>query len=138
MTRQEAKNELYPIKEIEKDIKAIELEIERLMTVATKMTPSYGNKTTAAQKNKIEEAIVKIEEYRARLSRKVIEKMDYKNRCIEKVEKIEPKSLQKVLIYYYFMDYTMEKTAEAIQRSYQWTYSMYQSALDEYCKISDT
>jgi len=138
MTRQEAKNELYPIKEIEKDIKAIELEIERLMTVATKMTPSYGNKTTAAQKNKIEEAIVKIEEYRARLSRKIIEKMDYKNRCIEKVEKIEPKSLQKVLIYYYFMDYTMEKTAEAIQRSYQWTYSMYQSALDEYCKISDT
>ena len=137
MTRQEAKNELYPIKEIEKDIKAIELEIERLMTVATKMTPSYES-SGKGEHNRIEEAIVKIEEYRARLSRKIIEKMDYKNRCIEKVEKIEPKSLQKVLIYYYFMDYTMEKTAEAIKKSYQWTYTMYQSALDEYCKISDT
>jgi len=138
MTIDEAKKELRPIKEMDKDIRAIELEIERLMTVATKMTPSYEVRTSGAQKNRIEEALIQIEEYRGRLANKVLESIDYKSRCLEKVNHIRPKSLQTVLMYYYFMDYTMEKTAEALQRSYQWTYTIYQTALEEYAKISST
>ena len=56
MTWEEAKKELRPIKEMEADIRSVELEIERLMTVATKMTPNYeGAKVLGDHKNKIEE-----------------------------------------------------------------------------------
>ena len=136
MTREEAKRELRPIKEISKDIESVELEIERLMAVAMKMTPSYdANKVSGTQHNKIEEALIKVEEYRGRLRHLVVKSLDYKNKCLAKVSQIEPASLQKILILYYFQDMTLEKTAEKIERSYQWTYEMYCSALDEYAKI---
>lgn len=137
MTQQEAKKELRPIKEMEHDIKAVELEIERLMAVATKMTPSYEPRTSGGGRNKIEEALIQVEEYRLRLSNLITESLDYKNRCLDKVRKIEPQSLQTVLFSYYFMNNTMEKTAELMEKSYQWTYTMFLSALDEYCRISE-
>lgn len=136
MTREEAKKELRPIKDMEADIKSVELEIERLMAIATKMTPSYGG-GTPTRKNRIEEALVQIEEYRGRLSNLMLQSIDYKNRCLDKVKEIEPSSLRSVLIYYYFMNNTMEKTAEMLKKSYQWTYTMFTAALDEYCKISE-
>ena len=58
MTRREAKKELTPLKDMAKDIKAVEDEIERLMTVATKMTATYDPiNVTGTPKNKMEEAI---------------------------------------------------------------------------------
>lgn len=136
MTREEAKRELKPIKEMELRIRSIEEEIERLMAVATKMTPSYdGNKIQGTPKNRIEEATIKIEEYRAKLSKVLLKSLDHKNKCLNKVEKIETGTLRTILILYYFQNKTLEKTAEEIGRSYQWTYELYQSALDEYAKI---
>lgn len=138
MTREQAQRELKPIKEIEKDIRSVELEIERLMAVATRMTTSYdGVNVMNSPRNKIEETMIKIEDYRARLSKILLHHIDYKNRCLNKVGKIEPESLQKFLIYYYFQDMTFEKMAERIDKSYQWTYTMYQTALDKYSEISD-
>ena len=136
MTRREAKRELRPIKEMESDIKAVELEIERLMTVATKMTPSYGEKGSSSHKNKLEEAVIKINDYKSRLTRLVTDSLDRKNACLTKVEKIEPVSLRKILILYYFHDMTLEKVAETIGKSPRWTYTMFLTALDEYAKIS--
>ena len=139
MTVDEAKKELWEIKVMEKDIKAVELEIERLMTIATKMTPGYDViNTQGSQHNRIEEALIKIEEYRSRLSNLMIENLDYKNKCLDKVRKIHPSTLGTVLKYYFFMNYTMERTAFEIGKSYQWTYSMYQTALEEYCKVSES
>ena len=136
MTRKEAKRELKPIKEMEKDIRSVELEIERLMAVATKMTTSYDSVNVQSNpKNKIEETTIRIEEYRAKLAKLLLEHISYKNACLNKVSKIHPKSLQKFLIYYYFQDMTLEKMAEKIDKSYQWTYEMYKTALDEYSKI---
>lgn len=136
MTRSEAKHELKPIKDMEKDIRSVELEIERLMAVATKMTTNYdGINVQGSPKNKLEEAMIRIEQYRSKLSNMMLKHLDYKNRCLNKVEKIQPKSLQKILIYYYFQDKTLEQTAEIIDRSYQWTYTMYQTALDKYSEI---
>ena len=136
MTRKEAKRELKPIKEMEKDIRSVELEIERLMAVATKMTTSYDSVNVQSNpKNKIEETTIRIEEYRAKLAKLLLEHISYKNACLNKVAKIHPKSLQKFLIYYYFQDMTLEKMAEKIDKSYQWTYEMYKTALDEYSKI---
>ena len=133
MTREEAKKELKPIKEMESDIRSVELEIERLMAVATKMTPSYDvNGGNPAHTNKIEEALIKIDEYRTRLSKLLLESIDYKN----KISLIEPASLRKPLILYYFQDKTLEQTSEILGKSYQWTYELYTSALDEYAKIS--
>lgn len=137
MTREEAKKELKPIKEMESDIRAVELEIERLMTVATKMTPNYEGSVQGSAGNRTEDAIIKIEEYRGRLSKLLIESLEYKSRCLKKVEQIYPRSLRSVLMFYYFSNNTMEHTAELLQHSYQWTYSMFQTALDEYCKISE-
>lgn len=138
MTREEAKKELRPIKEMESDIRSVELEIERLMTVATKMTPNYeGTSVMGGSGNRTEDAIIKIEEYRGRLSNLIMASLDYKAQCLNKVEKIYPRTLRSVLMFYYFSDNTMEKTAELLGHSYQWTYSMFQSALDEYCKISE-
>ena len=137
MTREEAKQELRPLKDYAKDIRAVELEIERLMAVATKMTPNYDiTPVSGTPKNKIEEAIEKVEEYRGRLSKLILRSLDRKSKCLQKVEQIEPQSLQKILFYYYFQDYTLEKTAEKIERSYQWTYEMYLTALDKYSEIS--
>ncbi len=136
MTVKEAKKELRPIKEMEKDIRSVEEEIERLMAVATKMTTSYdGINVQGTPSNKMEEAVVKMENYRAKLSSLMLRHLDYKNQCLNKVEQIQPKSLQKILIYYYFQDCTLEQTAEKIDRSYQWTYEMYKTALEEYSKI---
>ena len=136
MTRSEAKHELKPIKDMEKDIRSVELEIERLMAVATKMTTNYdGINVQGSPKNKLEEAMIKIEQYRSKLSVMMLKHLDYKNHCLNKVEQIQPKSLQKILIYYYFQDKTLEQTAEIIDRSYQWTYTMYQTALDKYSEI---
>ena len=138
MDREDAKRELRPIKEMDADIKAVELEIERLMTVATKMTTSFEPVVVSSTPgNRTEDALIQVEEYRSRLSSLLLESIRHKNKCIEKVRKIEPKSLQKILIYYYFQNLTMEKTAEVLDRSYQWTYEMYKTALDKYCEISD-
>jgi len=139
MTRDEAKKELRPIKLMESQIRSVEEEIERLMAVATKMTPTYdANKVTGTPKNRVEEATIKIDEYRAKLSRMVLKSLDYKNRCLNKVEKIETGTLRTILIYYYFQNKTLEQTAEELDHSYQWTYELFKSALDEYAKISST
>jgi len=136
MTREEAKNELKPIKHMESRIRSIEQEIERLMTVATKMTPNYeGSRISGTPKNKIEEATIKIEEYRNKLSKTLIKSLDHKNKCLNKVEKIEIGTLRTILILYYFQDKTLEQTAEEIEKSYQWTYELFKTALDEYAKI---
>lgn len=120
-----------------KDIKSIEDEIERLLTVATKMTTSYEIvPSSGTPKNKIEEALVKLEDYRNRLSNQVLDCIEYRTRCLVKLEQIQPKSLQQVLRYYYFQNQTLEKTAELLDRSYRWTYEIYLSALDQYAKIS--
>lgn len=136
MTREEAKKELKPIKSMERRIRSYEQEIERLMAVATKMTPSYNtDRPSGTYHNKIEEAVIKIEEYRAKLSKEIVKQLDYKNRCLNKVERIETGTLRTILIYYYFQNKTLEQTAEEIDRSYRWTYDMFTSALDEYAKI---
>ena len=136
MTRREAKKELTPLKDMAKDIKAVEEEIERLMTVATKMTATYDPiNVTGTPKNKMEEAIIKLEDYKGRLSNLVLEDLAYKNKCLDKVYQIEPKSLQKLLIYYYFQNYTIEKTAELLDKSTRWTYEMLMTALDKYSEI---
>ena len=122
-----------------KDIQSVEDEIERLMAVATKMTTTYDPiNVSGSPKNRLEEAITQLEDYKERLSNLVLENLAYKNRCLDKVYRIEPKSLQKILLYYYFQNYTLEKTAELLDRSYQWTYELYKSALDKYAEISDT
>lgn len=136
MTREEAKRELKPIKSLEKNIRSVELEIERLMTVATKMTTNYdGINVQGSPKNKIEEAMIRVEEYRAKLSRLLLKELDHKNKCLNKISQIEPASLRKILIYYYFQDNTLEQTAELIDKSVRWTHTMYETALDEYSKI---
>jgi hypothetical protein len=136
MTREQAKRELKPVKEIESDIRAVEQEIERLMALATKMTPSYGGlNVSGPERNRQEEAIIKINEYKSRLSKLVLDSIDYKVHCLNKVQQIQPMSLRKVLILYYFQNLTMEETAEELDRSERYTYTMYESALDEYCKI---
>jgi len=136
MTRNEAKRELKPIKEIESDIRAVELEIERLMTVATKMTPNYSPMGSPSNNNKLEEAVINMEEYRVRLTNLIMESLVRKNECLNKVQQIHPASLRKILILYYFHNMTLEKVADTIGKSPRWTYAMYESALDEYCKIS--
>lgn len=119
-----------------KDIQSYEDEIERLMAVATKMTTSYSPmNVSSTPENKMENAIIKLEDYKSRLSDKILENLELKNRCLDKVEKIEPKSLQKILIYYYFQNYTLEKTAELIGKSVRWTYDMYLTALDKYSEV---
>lgn len=138
MTILDAKKELKPIKEKEKDIKAVELEIERLMAVATKMTTGYSPiNISGTPENRLENALMEIEDYRGRLSSILIEHIKYKNKCLEKVRMIEPVHLQKVLIYYYFNDFTLEKTAELLELSYQGTYNMFRRALSKYCRISE-
>lgn len=135
--RKRAKNELRPIKDMDSDIKSIELEIERLMTIATKMTPSYdANKISVSRRNKIEEAIIKMEDYREKLTDLVLRDLEYKNRCLNKIEQIEPPSLQKFLIYYYYQGKTLEQISELIDKTPRWTYELFCSALDEYAKIS--
>lgn len=136
MTRSEAKRELRPIKEMESDIHAYELEIERLMTVATKMTPNYSPMGSPSNNNKLEEAVIKMDEYKNRLTNAIMESLVYKNECLNKVQKMEHTSLRKIIILYYFHDMTLEKVAETIGKSYRWTYSMFETALDEYSEIS--
>lgn len=137
MTRKEAKKELTPIKEMEKDIQSVELEIERLMTVATKMTTGYSPvNVSGTPENRLESALIQVEEYRGRLSNLLLEQIRYKNRCLEKVRKIEPLSLQKILMMYYFQDRTLEQISEMIEKTPRWTYELFLSALDEYAKIS--
>lgn len=139
MDREGAKRELAPLKDLSKDIQSVEDEIERLMTIATKMTTSFDPiNITGTPKNRMEEAMVKLDDYRKRLSNLLLETIDYKNRCLDKIVLIEPKSLQKILLYYYFQNLTLEKTAEMMDKSYQWTYELYLTALDKYAEISST
>lgn len=136
MTVQEAKRELRPLKELAKDIQSVEDEIERLMAIATKMTTTYDPiNVESTPRNRIEEAIVKIDDYRERLSKLLLEIIDYKNKCLDKIEQIEPKSLQKILLYYYFQNKTIEETAELMGRSVRWTYEIYNMALEKYSEI---
>ena len=133
MTIREAKRELKPIKEMSSDIKAIELELERLMTVATKMTPNYAPVGSNSHNNKLEEAVIKMNDYKSRLTEMVIENLDRKNECLNKLENVKP-SLRKVLILYYFNDMTIEKVAESIGKSPRWTYDLFKDALEEYAE----
>ena len=136
MTVQEAKRELRPLKELAKDIQSVEDEIERLMAIATKMTTTYDPvNVESTPKNRIEEAIAKIDDYRERLSKLLLEIIDYKNKCLDKIEQIEPKSLQRILLYYYFQNKTIEETAELMGKSVRWTYEIYNMALEKYSEI---
>jgi len=138
MTRKEAKNELREIRSMDSRIRSIELEIERIEAVATKMTPNYdANKVTGGYHNKIEEALIKKEDYRKRLANWMLRQLDYKNKCLNKIEQIQPASLQQFLVYYYFDGFTMEQIAENVNRTPRWTYELFCSALDEYAKISE-
>jgi hypothetical protein len=137
MTREEAKIELWHVKEMKRSTEPIEQEIERIRTLATKMTVAYDTINTGTHKSKIEDAVVKLEEYWDKLSAMVQRDVDYKNRCLDKIEQIKTRTLREILVYYFFMNFTLEMTAEMIGKSYQWTYELYKSALDEYCKISD-
>ena len=136
MTRKEAKNELRPVKDMEKDIKTIEQEIERLTVIATRMTPSYdADKISTAQRNRIEEAVIRMVEYKDRLTGMMLKSLEYKNRCLNKIQRIEPQSLQKFLIYYYYQGRTIEEISEMIDKTPRWTYELFCAALDEYAKI---
>ena len=136
MNVKEAKRELRPLKDMAKDIQAVEDEIERLITVATKMTTTYDPvNVSSSPGNRMEEALVKLEDYKGRLSNLVVESLAYKNKCLDKVYQIEPKSLQTILLYYYFQNYTLEKTAEMIGKSVRWTHDMYTTALEKYSEI---
>ena len=137
MTREEAKNELKQVKKISLKVKDVDLEIERLMAIATRMTTSYDGIASGSYTNRIEEAVIKIEDYRLKLSNLLVDELLQRDKCLKKIEQIQPASLRSVLLYYYFMDNTMEKTAEMLNKSYQWTYTMFQTAIDEYCKISE-
>lgn len=137
MTREEAKKELKQVKKISLKVKDVDLEIERLMAIATRMTPSYDGIASGSYTNRIEEAVIKIEDYRLKLSNLLVDELLQRDKCLKKIEQIQPASLRSVLLYYYFMDNTMEKTAEMLNKSYQWTYTMFQTAIDEYCKISE-
>ena len=79
--------------------------------------------------------MVQLDEYRKRLSSLLLENLEYKNRCLDKVTMIEPRSLQKILLYYYFQNFTLEQTAELLDRSYQWTYELFKTALDKYAEL---
>ena len=137
MTRDEAKKELRPLKSLDSEIRAMELEIERLMTVATKMTTNYDPiNVSQTPRNKLEEVIIKMDEYKSNLSKHLLNYLDHKNKCLNKVQKIEISTLRTILIYYYFQNKTLEQTAEAINKSYQWTYELFQDALDAYCEVS--
>lgn len=137
MTRKEAKNELRPIKDMEAEIKSVMLEIERLDAVRTKMTPTYdANKVSGTMSNKIEDATIKILEYRERLAKITTDKINYMERCINKIDQIEPASLRMFLRFYYFDGLTIERISEIIDRTPRWTYELFCSALDEYAKIS--
>lgn len=136
MTLKEAKRELRPLKDMAKDMQSVEDEIDRLWAVATKMSSSIDPVVVSVTpNNRMEEAVVKLEEYKGRLSKLLIDSLEYKNRCLNKVEQIQPRSLQKILLYYYFQDYTLEKTAELLDRSVRWTYEMYKTALEKYSEI---
>lgn len=139
MTVKEAKNELMVLKTYAKDLESVEEELEKYRTIATKMTQSFEpiNVQTTA-KNRLEEAVIKIEDYTSRLSKLVLELMDYKARCLEIVEQIKLPTLRSVLINYFFLNNTLERTAEKMGHSYQWTYDLYVSALEEYCKVHDS
>lgn len=137
MTRSEAKRELYPMKDMERNIQSINQEIERLMTVATKMTTNYAPvNVSGSPSNKIEDALIKAEEYKRKLDAIQDDLLEHKNRCVTKVHKVESETLRTILVEYFFKNRTMEQTAEFLGKSYQWTYELYKSALDEYAKIS--
>ena len=137
MTREEAKKELRFLKTLDVDIRAAEQEIERLMTVATKMTTNYDPvNISGTPKNKLEDVIIKMDAYKANLDKYLLNYLDRKNECLNKVQKIEIGTLRSILIYYYFQNKTLEQTAEEINKSYQWTYELFQDALDAYCEIS--
>lgn len=137
MTRREAKNELRPIRSMEAEIKSVMLEIERLDAVRTKMTPTYdANKVSGTQSNKIEEATIKILDYREKLADMTTKKLNYMERCMSKIDQIEPSSLRMFLRFYYFDGMTIEKMAEVIDKTPRWTYELFCNALDEYAKKS--
>ena len=137
MTREEAKEELQKIRKMDHRIKSVELEIERIESVAMKMTPNYeGSIVSGSHKNKIEEALIKKEEYVGKLARYLTKQLNYKQRCRSKIERIEPESLQMFLYYYYFDCLTMEKISEIIDKSPRWTYELFCTALDKYAEIS--
>lgn len=137
MTRKEAKNELRPIKDLGADIKSIMLEIERLDAIRTKMTPTYdADKVSGTMSNKIEEATIKILDYREKLATLTTEKIDYMEKCLGKIDQIEPASLRMFLRLYYFDGMTIESISEVVDKTPRWTYELFCSALDEYAKIS--
>jgi len=136
MTRKEAKNELRELRYLDSRVRAIELEIERIEAIATKMTPSYNaDRPSGNYRNKIEEALIKKEQYKGRLAKWMIRQLDYKTHCLNKIEQIEPASLRQFLILYYFDGMTIEKISEEIDRTPRWTYELFCTALDEYAKI---
>lgn len=139
MTIQQAKMELKEIKVLQADIDVVNEEIEMLYGTITRMTSSLDKLgVQSSSQNRLEETLIKIDKYRTRLQKLVGEMISHKEKCLAIVEKIEPKTLRTILMYYYFQNHTLEQTAEYLNHSYQWTYDLFTSALEKYCELHDT
>lgn len=133
-----AKEELRQIYFIDKEILAIQDQIEEVRTKLEKVTPILSGLPTAhgGSPDKMTDGIDKLIRLKAILNTKIDEACDYRIECLKKIDLIQDGVYRVILRERYFNNKNLWEIREVINYSYPRVKQLHGLALLEYEKIS--
>lgn len=135
-----AKEYLRQLKQIDNMINARMLERERLMTYATRMTPTMSHTKGAGGEaaDRVSDTVEKMIELSSKIDSEIDRLVDLKNEARELIKQMQNENQKIVLSMYYLSNLTLEQVAENMGISCRWARILHGWALKEFEKILPT
>ncbi len=127
-----AKEYLRDVYEVNKKINAKLDYIERLETIATKMTPSLQvDKVQTSKTETNEDTIIKLIGAREELRKLVDDHFEIQKKAIEMINKLEDGVLQEILIYRYLFAMSFTEIANKLNYSHSHIKNLHNKAIKD-------
>ena len=127
----EAKKQyLLRYRQAEREVRLLMEEKERLLALATKVTPSYSGETKGSGSgSRVESAAEKIDACKAEIDQALLAQMDIRREITAKIRDIPGQALREVLRRYYILGMTWEEVAVSMHYSYMQVCRLHGQAL---------
>lgn len=120
MTNQKKKEYLKRYKKIDSEINQLLLEKQEIMTLGTKITPTYSNVPKGAgEGNKVQSVIERLEEQEAKIDKKVDDLCEVKADIEKAIHTVDDDILRLLLRYRYINGWTWERIAVEMCYAYR-------------------